>query len=175
MSELTVRVDPETGRMVADLSHFLGRTKKAVVRDAVRAFAELHEHTVRGGIARSSSRATAATGAVDRERLLAEAGGDLMSLPLAKRVTVLREDLIRILDGHGTHNVRLVGRLAKGEAAEAADLLVESDLIDGMDYASATHEAQRLLRTTVNLHDATRLRLFTPERLAELEREAVSL
>ena len=37
MSELTVRVDPETGRMVADLSHFLGRTRKAVVRDAVRA------------------------------------------------------------------------------------------------------------------------------------------
>ena len=98
-----------------------------------------------------------------------------MSLMLPQRVKVLREDLIRVLDAHGARNVRLVGRLARGEAAEAADLLVESDLIDGMDYASATHEAQRLLRTTVNLHDATRLRLFAPERLAELEREAVPL
>jgi predicted transcriptional regulator/predicted nucleotidyltransferase len=175
MSELTVRVDPATGRMVADLSHFLGRTKKAVVRDAVRAFAEMHEQSVRRGISHSSDRAAAATGAVDRERLLAEAGGDVMSLGLPSRVTVLREDLARILDGHGARNVRLVGRLARGEVAEAADLLVESDLIDGMDYASATHDAQRLLRTTVNLHDATRLRLFAPDRLAELEREAVPL
>ena len=175
MSELTVRVDPETGRMVADLSHFLGRTKKAVVRDAVRALAELHEPAIRSGIAHSSDRAAAVAGAADRERLLAAVGGDLMSLMLPQRVKVLREDLIRVLDAHGARNVRLVGLLARGEAAEAADLLVESDLIDGMDYASATHEAQRLLRTTVNLHDATRLRLFTPERLAELEREAVSL
>ena len=173
MSELTVRVDPETGRLVTDLSHFLGRTKKAVVRDAVRAFAELHERTVRGGIAHSTNRVAGATGAIDRERLIAEAGGDVMSLTLPRRVQVLRDDLIRILDAHGARNVRLVGRLAKGEAAEAADLLVESDLIDGMDYASATHEAQRLLRTTVNLHDATRLRLFAPERLAELEHEAM--
>ena len=175
MSELTVRVDPETGRMVADLSHFLGRTKKAVVRDAVRAFAELHELGIRSGIADSSGRAAAAIGAGDRERLLAAVGGDPLALMLPQRLKVLREDLIRILDGHGARNVRLVGRQAKGEAAEAADLLVESDLIDGMDYASATHQAQRLLHTTVNLHDATRLRLFTPERLAELEREAVSL
>ena len=175
MSELTVRVDPETGRLVADLSHFLGRTKKAVVHDAVRAFAELHEQTLRSGIDHSSSRAGNASGAGDRERLLAEAGGDLMSLTLPQRVTVLREDLIRILDGHGARNVRLLGRLARGEAAEAADLLVESDLIAGMDYASATHDAQRLLRTTVNLHDATRLRLFAPDRLAELEREASPL
>jgi predicted transcriptional regulator/predicted nucleotidyltransferase len=173
MSELTVRVDPETGRLVADLSHFLGRTKKGVVRDAVRAFAELHERTVRGGMAQSTDRVTAATGAVDRERLLAEAGGNLMALTLPQRVKVVRTDLIRILDGHGARNVRLVGRLARGEAAEAADLLVESDLIDGMDYASATHDTQRLLRTTVNLHDATRLRLFAPARLAEFEREAV--
>jgi predicted transcriptional regulator len=92
MSELTVRVDPATGRMVADLSHFLGRTKKAVVRDAVRAFAEMHEQSVRRGISHSSDRAAAATGAVDRERLLAEAGGDVMSLGLPSRVTVLRED-----------------------------------------------------------------------------------
>ena len=36
-----------------------------------------------------------------------------MSLMLPQRVKVLREDLIRILDAHGAHNVRLVGRLAR--------------------------------------------------------------
>ena len=45
--------------MVADLAHFLGRTRKAVVRDAVRAFAELHEPAIRSGIAHSSDRAAA--------------------------------------------------------------------------------------------------------------------
>lgn len=175
MSELTVRVDPETGRRVADLAHFLGRTRKDIVRDAVRAFAELHERSIKDGIADSTSRAAAAAGIRERERLLAAAGGDVMSLSLPERLKVRRDELIRALDHCGARNARLVGPLARGEEAETIELLVESDLIAGMDPAGAIHEAQRLLGTTVTVHDTTGIRLFSPQRLAVLEQEAVPL
>ena len=175
MSELTVRVDPETGRSVADLAHFLGRTRKDVVRDAVRVFAEMHERSIRNGIADSVGRSAAVAGTGDRERLLAAAGGDLMSLTLPERLKVRREELIRALDRCGARNARLVGSLARGEETETVELLVESDLIAGMDHAGAIHEAQRLLDATVTVHDSTGIRLFAPDRLAVLEREAIPL
>ena len=160
MSELSVRVDPETGRRVADLAHFLGRTRKAIVRDAISAFAELHQRTVSTGIDLSRDRADSVTGSAERERLLAAAGGDPMSLDLRDRVTVRRDELIAALERCGAHAPRLVGRIARGEPTEVVDLLVESDLITGMDPAGAIHEAQRLLGTTVTVQDVTGLRLF---------------
>ncbi len=175
MSELSVRVDPETGRQVADLAHFLGRTRKAIVRDAINAFAELHHRTISTGIEHSRHRAESVSGSAERERLLAAAGGDPMSLALRDRVTVRRDELIAALARCGAHAPRLVGRIARGEPTEVVDLLVESDLISGMDHAGAIHEAQRLLGATVTMLDVTGLRLFSAERLNALEREAIPL
>ena len=175
MSELSVRVDPETGRRVADLAHFLGRTRKAIVRDAINAFAELHQRTISNGIDQLRDRAESVWGSAERERLLAAAGGDPMSIELRDRVTVMRDELVAALARCGAHAPRLVGRIARGEMTAVVDLLVESDLVSGMDHAGAIHEAQRLLGTTVTMLDATGLRLFSAERLEELEREAIPL
>ena len=175
MSELSVRVDPETGRRVADLAHFLGRTRKAIVRDAINAFAELHQRTISTGIDHSRGRAESVRGWAERERLLAAAGGDPMSLDLRDRVTVRRDEVVAALERCGAHAPRLVGRIARGEPTEVVDLLVESDLISGMDHAGAIHQAQRLLGTTVTSSIVTGLRLFSAERLEVLEHEAIPL
>lgn len=176
MSENTVKIDPATDRMVADLAHFLGRTKKTEVRDAVSAFAELHGHSITSGIAHSSDRIAAASGSVERERLLAEAGGDVRSLSLRDRVKVQRVELVALLERHGGRNPRIVGELAGGGDAESLELLVESDPY-AFDFnpAEATITSQQLLGAPVTLYDATRLRLFSPDRLDVLEREAIPL
>ena len=98
-----------------------------------------------------------------------------MSIEIRDRVTVMRDELVAALERCGANVPRLVGRIARGEPTEVLDLLVESDLISGMDHAGAIHEAQRLLGTTVTMLDATGLRLFSAERLEELEREAIPL
>jgi uncharacterized protein len=171
-----VKIDQETGRMVADLAHFLGRTKKDVVRDAVLAFAELHGNSITIGVAHSSDRVATASGSVERERLLAAAGGDDSLLPLRDRVKVHRLELIALLDRYGGRNPRIVGELATGADAETVELLVESDPYQfDWNPSEATHTTQRLLDAVVVLHDSTRLKLFAPDRLVRLEEEAVPL
>lgn len=176
MSENTITVHPATERVVADLAHFLGRTKKDVVRDAVLAFAELHENSIAAGAAHSSDRAAAASGSVARERLLAASGGDVGTLPLRDRLAVHRLELIALLERYGGRNPRVVGELATGADAESLELLIESDPYR-FDWkpSEATHTTQQLLDAVVVFHDAARLRLFAPERLARLERESIAL
>jgi hypothetical protein len=176
MSEHTIKVHQATDRMVADLAHFLGRTKKDVVRDAVLAFAELHGNSITLGVAHSSDRAAAASGSVERERLLAASGGDVGSLPLRDRLAVHRLELIALLERNGGRNPRVVGELAAGADAETLELLIESDPYRfDWNPSEATHTTQQLLDAVVVFHDAARLRLFAPERLARLERESIAL
>jgi hypothetical protein len=176
MSDHTIKVHPMTDRMVADLAHFLRRTKKDVVRDAVLAFAELHGNSIATGAAHVSDRAAAASGAVERERLLAASGGDIGTLSLRDRLTVHRHELIALLARYGGRNPRVVGELAAGADTETLELLIESDPYRfDWNPSEATHSAQQLLDAVVVFHDAARLRLFAPVRLARLEREAVDL
>jgi len=140
------------------------------------AFAELHGKSIAIGAARSSDRAAAAAGSVERERLLSASGGDVGALPLRDRVTVHRLELIALLERSGGRNPRVVGELATTDSAETLELLIESgrDRFD-WDPSEAAHTTQQLLDAVVVLHDATRLRLFSPERLARLEQESVAL
>lgn len=124
----------------------------------------------------SSDRIAAASGSVERERLLAEAGGDVRSLSLRDRVKVRRVELLALLERHGGRSPRIVGELAGGGEAEALELLIESDpYAFDWNAAEATITIQQLLEAPVTLYDATRLGLFSPDRLAVLEREAVPL
>jgi predicted transcriptional regulator len=173
--EHTVKVDPETSGRIADLAHFLGKTRKDVVRDALMLLADLQAPAVSRGIERSEGRATAASGSLDAAKKLADVGGDLLALAPRERVSVLRTELIDLLDRHGARNPRIVGALAHDADTEHLELLVESDLIDGIDHPGALHVTQRLLGMTVTLHDETRLRLFSPEKLRRLASEAVPL
>lgn len=176
MAERTVKIDSSTGRMVADLAHFLGRTKKAVLRDAVLAFTEVHEHTIAKGAADSTERAAATSGSLEGARLLAAAAGDVASLPLRDRITVLRRQLLEVLRRHDARNPRIVGDLARGVDTDILELLVERDLIsDRWNLLECIHETQRLLDATVHLHDATALGLIASDRLERLEGEAVPL
>lgn len=176
MPEQSVKIDPSTGLMIADLAHFLRRTKKAVLRDAVLAFTELHENTITHGAADSTERAAGTSGSVEGTRLLAAAAGDVRSLPLRDRVTVLRRQLLELLRQYDARNPRIVGDLARGEDSDMLELLVERDLISARwNLLECIHETQRLLDATVHLHDATALGLIASDQLERLEREAVPL
>ncbi|GAA2035526.1 hypothetical protein GCM10009819_20000 [Agromyces tropicus] len=57
MTELTtVKVDRDTHRLVGDLAHLLGRSRRAVVRDAVNAFAAWREALLEDGLDGSAQR-----------------------------------------------------------------------------------------------------------------------
>lgn len=176
MPDHSVRIDTATDRMVADIAHFLGRTKKSVLRDAVLAFTEIHENTIAQGAAHSTERAAATSGSVEGARLLAAAAGDVMSLPLRDRLTVLRHPLLEILRRYDARNPRIVGDLARGDHSDILELLVERDLISARwDLLECIHETQRLLDVTVHLHDATALAIIASDQLDRLEGEAVAL
>ncbi|RNB51543.1 hypothetical protein EDM22_03670 [Agromyces tardus] len=51
-----VRVDADTYRLIGDLAHLTGRTRKDVVRDAVRALASLREVALDDGLDRAADR-----------------------------------------------------------------------------------------------------------------------
>lgn len=71
----TVKVDVETHRLIGDLAHLLGRTRKDVVRDAVNAFAAWREAVLDHG-AEASSERLALANARHTARL---ASGELMT------------------------------------------------------------------------------------------------
>ena len=52
----TVKVDADTLRVIADLAHVLGRSRKDVVRDAVHAFAAWREQVLGNGLEETASR-----------------------------------------------------------------------------------------------------------------------
>lgn len=171
-----IKVDPMTDRMVSDLAHSLQRTKKDVVRDAVLALADLHQATLARAIADSTERSAAASGSVEAARLLAAAGGEVGALALRDRVTVMRVRLMTLIEHQGGRDPRVVGDLALGTATETLELLVETDPYEfRWNSLEATHLTQRLINAPVVLHDAARLRLFSPALLARLEEQAVPL
>jgi hypothetical protein len=45
-----VKVDAATDRLISDAAHFLGRTKKDIVSDAVREYVETHRDELTGAI-----------------------------------------------------------------------------------------------------------------------------
>ena len=77
----TVKVDGETHRLIGDLAHLLGRSRKEVVRDAVRAFAAWRERLLDDGLDATVHRVAEAS----EKHELRAASGDLGSTP-AERV-----------------------------------------------------------------------------------------
>ncbi|MFE5670747.1 hypothetical protein ACFQ58_03960 [Agromyces sp. NPDC056523] len=77
----TVKVDRETHRLIGDLAHLLGRSRKDVVRDAVLAFASWRERLLDDGLDETVHRVAVAS---EKHELRAAAGG-LDSTP-AERV-----------------------------------------------------------------------------------------
>lgn len=51
-----VKVDAEADRLASDAAHFLGRTKKDVVSDAIREYVEKHRVEIQTAISESMSR-----------------------------------------------------------------------------------------------------------------------
>ena len=176
MTDRTVRVDGEVGLLIGDLAHALGRTRKLVLREAVLAFADLHAPTLTRGIESSARRSSAASGALANARRIAEVGGDVLALELRERVMVLRREIVAVVERFGAREVRLVGELAEGRRSLVVQLLVTSDLVGvAWRHLDATVELQRLLDAPVEFTDATGLRFSARDRLAALERTAVTL
>jgi hypothetical protein len=77
----TVKVDGETHRLIGDLAHLMGRSRKDVVRDAVHAFAAWRERLLEEGLDEATHRlALAGT----RHELRAAAGD--LAIRTAERV-----------------------------------------------------------------------------------------
>ena len=51
-----IKVDAEADRLVSDAAHFLGRTKKDVVSDAIREYVEAHREEIQTAIKESLAR-----------------------------------------------------------------------------------------------------------------------
>ena len=51
-----IKVDAEADQLAGDFAHFLGRTKKDVVSDAIREYVESHRSELQKAIAESISR-----------------------------------------------------------------------------------------------------------------------
>ena len=176
MADCTVRVDGEVGRIVGDLAHAMGRTKKQVLREAVLVFADLQSKTVARGLEASGRRAASTEGSLDGARVLAEVGGDVQALALRDRVHVLRREIIAVVERCGAADVRLIGDLAEGRDAKIVQLLVTSDLTGpSWRHIEAAADLRRVLGAPVEFTDATGLRLFATDRLAALEQAAVPL
>lgn len=56
-----VKVDAATDRLISDAAHFLGRTKKDVVGDAIREYVEAHRDELNEAIKQSLSRLDGST------------------------------------------------------------------------------------------------------------------
>ncbi|GGI46219.1 putative transcriptional regulator [Agromyces flavus] len=77
----TVKVDRETHRLIGDLAHLLGRSRKDVVRDAVLAFAAWRERMLDDGLDAAVHRIAAAS---QKHEMRAAAGG--LDVTSAERV-----------------------------------------------------------------------------------------
>lgn len=76
-----IKVDAQTDKRIADAAHFLGRTKKDIVSDAVREYVDAHRDEINDGIRATLGRLDGSTASVvsaltglSAERL-AELGG----------------------------------------------------------------------------------------------------
>ena len=176
MPDSTVRVDSEVGRIVGDLAHALGRTRKQVLREAILVFADLQAKAVARGREASERRGSWAAGSLEGARTLAEVGGDVLALELRERVLLLRREIVAVVERCGASEVRLIGELAEGDDSEIVRLLVTSDLTGPpWRHLDATAELGRWLRAPVEFTDETGLRLFARDRLRSLEQTAIPL
>ncbi|MBT2517739.1 hypothetical protein J7E29_09870 [Streptomyces sp. ISL-90] len=171
MTEKPIKVDAHTDRLVSDIAHFLGRSKKSVVRDAIHEFAEEHRLALGVGVADAVARASSATRnatGVPRSHGGGTPGAPefrtLAELPLRDRLTIQRAALIAEFAKAGATEIRLIGGLAIGEDADEVELLVELDLSEGSAPIShLQHTAQQLLRAPVKVVSAPALELFDRE------------
>lgn len=76
-----VKISPETDRLLTDASHFLGRSKKDIVDQAVRDYVETHRDEINSGVRESLTRLDGSLGSLVSEltglspERLAELGG----------------------------------------------------------------------------------------------------
>lgn len=171
MTERPIKVDAHTDQLVSDIAHFLGRSKKSVVRDAVQEFAEEHRLVLGVGVAEAVARASALSQSARGE--VAPAAGrapdapefrTMAELPLRDRLKLQRAALIAEFAKAGATEIRLIGGLALGEDADEVELLVELDLSEGSAPIShLQHTAHQLLRVPVKVVSAPALQLFDRE------------
>jgi|GEM_PF-2826184 len=142
----TVKVDGETHRLIGDLAHLLGRTRGAVVRDAVNAFAVWRESLLDEGADERDQR-LALAGARHHGRLAAgelelseeertersRIGARRMSeatflrLTVAERLEARRTELEAAFGDLGARNPRLVDPREHGRDPASTVLLVDLD------------------------------------------------
>jgi predicted transcriptional regulator len=76
-----VKISSETDRLLTDASHFLGRSKKDIVDEAVRDYVEAHRAELNAGVRDSVARLDGSLGSIVSEltglspERLAELGG----------------------------------------------------------------------------------------------------
>jgi len=56
-----IKVDAQTDELISHAAHFLGRSKKDFVDEAVRAYVDAHRDEINAGIAKPSTASMAAT------------------------------------------------------------------------------------------------------------------
>lgn len=142
----TVKVDPETHRLIGDLAHLLGRTRKDIVRDAVNAFAVWREAVLDRGAEASSERlalanarhtgrlasgdlAASASERAERSRTGAPVVSDAMFLRLTihERVEIRRSELEHAFAELGARNPRLADPRDHGREPGSIVILVDLD------------------------------------------------
>jgi hypothetical protein len=158
MSEKPIKVDSETDRLVTDLAYLLAKTKKAVVAEAVAAYAATRMPP------RDSGRRP------------------YLDLPVRQRITLRRDDLLRVFERHGASDVRLIGAAARADGGsedddlELVEILAETDILMGGGAAPMLAElAREILGTRVEVISATGLAFSNPAGLALLRAESVPL
>jgi uncharacterized protein len=85
-----------------------------------------------------------------------------------------RDEILRIAERHGAHNVRIFGSVARGEARPDSDLDVLVDLDDGrtaLDLSELIFDLQDALGCRVDVVEGQR----RSRDLEPLERDAIAL
>lgn len=112
-----VRVDAETHRLIGDLAHLTGRTRKDVVRDAIHALASLREVVLDDGLDRAADR-LALAGARHRG-LQPVAKPGLQSDDAASATAVADADESRGRIGRARETPMVMARMSQAERLEA--------------------------------------------------------
>ena len=155
--QTSVKIDQETHRLIGDLAHLLGRSRGAVVRDAVNAFAVWREDLLEQGAADRDERvalaearhagrladgdlATSAAERAERTRIGAArlSPAAFLRLTIHERFHLRRGDLEREFGDLGARNPRLADPRDFGRSSGETVILV--DLDDRTDFRA--HELE---------------------------------
>jgi predicted transcriptional regulator len=167
---VTLKVDAETHRLIGDLAHLLGRTRKDVVRDAVNAFAVWRESVLDEGAEASSERlvlanarhsarlasgdlASSAAERAGRSRIGTVRISDAMFLQLTvhERFELRRAELERAFGELGARNPRLVDPRDYGRAPSATVILVDLDDPDRFAFGELVMAALETISEIVTI------------------------